>query len=59
MKMLCEETLDVLFLSLKGTRTRWNRSNYMKMLCEETLLDETSLQNDAMFNDVEDYNTKI
>jgi hypothetical protein len=30
----------------------------MKMLSEETLLDETSLQNDAMFN-VEDYNTKI
>ena len=52
MKMLSEETLDVLFLSLKGTCTRWNRSNYMKMLSEEeTLLDETtSLQNDAMFN---------
>ena len=50
MKMLSKETLDVLFLSLKGTRTRWNRSNYMKMLSEETLLDETSLQNDAMFN---------
>ena len=41
--------MDVLFFSLKGTRTRGNRSNYRKLLSEETLLDETSLQN-AMLN---------
>jgi hypothetical protein len=41
--------MDVLFFSLRGTRTRGNRSNYRKLLSEETLLDETSLQN-AMLN---------
>ena len=30
---------------MKGTRNRGNRSNYRKLLSEETLLDETSLQN--------------
>ena len=37
--------MDVLFFSMKGTRNRGNRSNYRKLLSEETLLDETSLQN--------------
>ena len=41
--------MDVLFFSLQGTCTRGNRSNYRKLLSEETLLDETSLQN-AMLN---------
>ena len=41
--------MDVLFFSMRGTRTRGNRSNYRKLLSEETLLDETSLQN-AMLN---------
>ena len=35
--------MDVLFFSLKGTHPRGNRSNYRKLLSEETLLDETSL----------------
>ena len=42
--------MDVLFFSMKGTRNRGNRSNYRKLLSEETLLDETSLQN-AMLDD--------
>jgi hypothetical protein len=41
--------MDFLFSSMKGTRTQGNRSNYRKLLGEETLLDETSLQN-AMLN---------
>ena len=41
--------MDVLFFSMRGTRTRGNRSNYRKLLSEETLLDEISLQN-AMLN---------
>jgi hypothetical protein len=42
--------MDVVFFSMKGTRTRGNRSNYYrKLLSEETLLDESSLQN-AMLN---------
>jgi hypothetical protein len=35
--------MDVLFFSMKGTRTQGNKSNYRKLLGEETLLDETSL----------------
>ena len=42
-----QPVMDVLFLSLKGTRTQGNRSNYYRKLlfCEEMLLDEVSLQN--------------
>ena len=43
--------MDVLFFSLRGTRTRGNRSNYRKLLSEETLLDETSLQNPMLNRD--------
>ena len=44
--------MDVLFLSLKGTRTRGNRSNYRKILSEEEmLLDEASLQNAMLDRD--------
>ena len=42
--------MDVLFFSMKGTRNRGNRSNYRKLLSEETLLDETSLQKNAMLD---------
>ena len=42
--------MDVLFFSMKGTRNRGNRSNYWKLLSEETLLDETSLQKNAMLD---------
>jgi hypothetical protein len=41
--------MDVLFFSMRGNRTRGNRSNYRKLLSDETLLDEISLQN-AMLN---------
>ena len=51
-----QPVMDVLFLSFKGTRTRGNRSNYRKLLCEEMLLDEVSLQN-AMLD--QDYWKKI
>ena len=45
--------MDVLFFSImKGTRrTQGNRSNYRKLLGEETLLDETSLQNAILNRD--------
>ena len=43
---------DVLFFSLKGTRTRGNRNNYYrKLFSEETLLDDTSLQNAILDRD--------
>ena len=43
--------MDVLFFTMKGTRNRGNRSNYRKLLSEETLLDETSLQNAMLDRD--------
>ena len=43
--------MDVLFFSMKGTRNRGNRSNYWKLLSEETLLDGTSLQNAMLDRD--------
>ena len=43
--------MDVLFFRMKGTRNRGNRSNYRKLLSEETLLDETSLQNAMLDSD--------
>ena len=46
-----QPVMDVLFLRLKGSRTRGNRSNYRKILCEEMLLDEVSLQNAMLDRD--------
>ena len=46
-----QPVMDVLFLSLKGTRTRGNRSNYRKLLSEKMLLDEASLQNAMLDRD--------
>jgi hypothetical protein len=44
--------MDVLFFSLKDTRTRGNKSNYYRKLPgEEALLDETSLQNAILDKD--------
>ena len=43
--------MDVLFLSLKCTRTRGNGSNYRKLLSEELLLDEASLQSAMLDRD--------
>ena len=41
-----QPVMDVLFLSLKGPRTRGSsRSNYRKLPCEELLLDEVNVQN--------------
>ena len=47
----CQPIMDVLFFSMKGTRNRGNRSNYWKLLSEETLLDGTSLQNAMLDRD--------
>ena len=43
--------MNVHFLRLKGARTRGNRSNYRKVLCEEMLLDEINLQNAMLDRD--------
>ena len=43
--------MDALFFSMRGICNRGNRSNYRKLLSEETLLDEeTSLQNALLNN---------
>ncbi len=38
-KSASQPVMDVLFLGLKGPRTRGSRINYQKLLCEELLLD--------------------
>ena len=43
-----QPVMDVLFLKFNNTQNRGNRSNYRKLLCQDTGYDEIQLQNEML-----------